>query len=236
MNIVDFAILAILGVGFMLGWYRGFVSTALNLATAIGAWLLSLILYTPLAAFILGRTSLDATLLYFTAGVEKLSDMSVATVSVDELGTERVQSIISTSELPKPIESMMLNNINNRAFADQGVVTLGDYFNQTLINLTISLISFLTIYLFIRIICMFAIAIANRVKPYPILKKYDRTCGGGAGVLHAIIVVLVIFSILPIVVSILPSESGVYSMIQSSFFGRLFFNVNLIFKALKSVL
>ena len=33
MNLIDLGIIAVLGIGFILGWYKGFLTTALNLAS-----------------------------------------------------------------------------------------------------------------------------------------------------------------------------------------------------------
>ncbi len=235
MNIIDLAIIAILALGFGLGWYKGFLVTALNLGSYVISWVASFAGYKMLASFILEKTNLDNTLLYLTAGVEKLSDMTVANVDVSQLPDERVVSIIETSELPKPIESMMTNNILNRVFADQGITTLSDYFNQTIINLSLSLISFLIIFLAVRIISMFVIGLIDHVIDLPVLKQFDKIIGGAAGVLQAVFIVAVIFAIIPIAMSVLPVEN-LDNLIQGSLLGRLFFNNNIIFGILKSVL
>ena len=132
MNVIDLAIIAILGIGFLLGWYKGFLVTALNFASHVLSWVVAVFTYPALASLISQKTNFNNTLLYFTGGAEKLSDMSVANVDINVLGQERIQEIISTSKLPEPIENMMLDNILNNAFASQGISTLSDYFNQTI--------------------------------------------------------------------------------------------------------
>ena len=126
MNIIDLGIILVLGIGFLLGWHKGFLVTVLNLASYVVSWIIAVASYSSLASFILEKTNFDNTLLYFTAGAEKLSDMSVANVSITELGFEKIQNIISTSDLPKPIDNMMMDNIVNSAFASQGITTLSD--------------------------------------------------------------------------------------------------------------
>ncbi len=235
MNIIDLGIILVLGLGFLLGWYKGFLVTALNVASYFVSWIIAVASYSSLASFILEKTNFDNTLLYFTAGAEKLSDMSVANVSINELGFEKIQEIISTSNLPKPIEGMMLDNIVNNAFASQGITTLSDYFNQTLINLSLSLISFLIIFFAVKLVCTFAIGLVDYVVKLPVLKQFDKVIGGGIGVLQAAIFVWVVFAIVPILMSVLPLEDF-NNLIQGSLLGRLFFNGNIIFNVLKSVL
>ena len=235
MNIVDLGIILVLAIGFLLGWYKGFLVSILNVAAYVVSWIIAVASYSSLASYILEKTNFDNTLLYFTAGAEKLSDMSVANVSITELGFEKIQNIISTSNLPKPIESMMMDNIINSSFASQGITTLSDYFNQTLINLSLSLISFLIIFFAVKLICTFIIGLVDYLVKLPVLKQFDKIIGGGLGVLQAAIFVWVVFAIVPILMSVLPLENF-NELIQGSLLGRLFFNGNIIFNVLKSVL
>lgn len=235
MNLVDLAIIAVLALGFGLGWYKGFLTTALNFASYIVAWIASVAFYRPLASFILEKTNFDNTLLYLTAGVEKLSDKTVANADITTLGSERITEIINSSNLPKPIAGMIQDNIFNQSFASQGITTLSDYFNQTIINLSLGLISFLIIFLAIRLISMFVIALADNVAHFPVLKQFDKLIGGCAGVLQAAFVICILFAIMPIAMSVLPLEN-INNMVQASLLGRLFFNGNIIFNILKSVL
>lgn len=235
MNIIDLGIIAILALGFGLGWYKGFLVTALSLASNVVSWIAAFAGYKALASFILEKTNLDNTLLYLTAGVEKLSDMTVANVDVATLPQERIVDIIQSSELPTPIASMMTNNILNRVFAAQGITTLSDYFNQTIINLSMGLISFLIIFLVVKIVSIFVIGLVDHVVELPVLKQFDKIIGGAAGVLQAVFIVAIIFAIVPIAMSVLPIENF-NELIQGSLLGRLFFNNNIIFGVLKSVL
>ncbi len=235
MNIIDLVIILVLGVGFMIGWYKGFLITVLNVGAYIVSWVIAVLAYPALASSILEKTNFGNTLLYYTAGAEKLSDMSVANVSIYDLGYEKIQEIISTSNLPKPIEGMMMDNIVNSAFASQGISTLSDYFNQTLINLSLSLISFLIIFFAVKLICTFVIGLVDYIVKLPVLKQFDKVIGGGVGVLQAAVFIWVVFSIIPIAMSVLPLEN-VNDLIQGSLLGKMFFNGNIIFNVLKSVL
>ncbi len=235
MNIVDLGIIILLAVGFLIGWYRGFLVTVLNVASYVLAWIVSFAGYSSLASFILQKTNFDNTLLYFTAGAEKLSDMTVANVDINTLSSERITEIINTSNLPKPIADMMNDNILNQVFADQGITTMSDYFNQTIINLSLSLISFLIIFIAVRLISIFVIGLVDHVVHLPVLKQFDSLLGGGIGILQAAVFVCIIFAIVPIAMSVLPLENF-NNLIQGSLLGRLFFNGNIIFNVLKSVL
>lgn len=234
MNAVDLGVIIVLALGFILGWYKGFLVSALNLCSYVVSWIVAYFTYPQLASYF-HQTDLGSTLLYYTAGAEKLSDMSVANVPVQEIGFDRIKNILSMSEIPQSIETMMLENIQNGVFSSMGISTLSDYFNQTLINLSLSLISFLLIFFAVKLICMFIIGFVDFVVKLPILKQCDKIIGGAVGVLQSTVFVWVVFAIVPILMSVLPLQDF-NTLIQESFLGKLFFNGNIIFNVLKSVL
>ena len=234
MNIIDLGIVIILALGFILGWYKGFLVSALNLGSYVISWVIALCTYSTLASYI-QHTKLGSTLLYFAAGAEKLSDMSVANVPVNEIGFERIKQILSTSGIPNAVEGMMLENIETNAFQSLGITTLSDYFNQTLINLSLSLLSFLIIFFAVKLVCLFIIGLVDYVVKLPVLKQCDKIIGGVIGVLLATVAVWVILSVLPIFMSVLPLDD-LSELIKGSFLGNLFFEHNIIFNVLDSVI
>ena len=113
MNFIDLIVLVLLGIGFLIGYYKGFVNTVANAASFVVAYLFALIFHGSLAGWILDSTSFGDSLLYYTAGAEKLSDMTIANVDVATLSVDRITEVITTSGLPKPIETQMQYNIIN---------------------------------------------------------------------------------------------------------------------------
>ena len=55
MNIVDYIIIAIIGVSVIMGMYRGFVSGVLNLISLLGALLIAYLTYPQLAEVLQGN-------------------------------------------------------------------------------------------------------------------------------------------------------------------------------------
>jgi len=231
MNIIDLAVLFMLGIGFLIGWYKGFLYTVVNSASFFIAWLLAFIFNGPLSSLIYRNSEISKSLLYYTAGAEKLSDMTIANVDVAELSVSKIQEVISTSGLPKPIATQMEQNILRQVFYEDGIYTMSDYFNQTIINLALNLICFLMIYFAVRIISVFIIELVDKVYSLPVLKTKDSLYGGLFGLLQGAMIAFVVFSVIPLFFSILPLDS-VNALIQESLLGRLFFNANIIFNVL----
>ena len=127
MSIFDLLVLLMLGLGFLIGWYKGFLNTLANIASLFVAWLMAFLFNGALASLFNAKTNLGQTLLYYTAGAEKLSDMTVANADVASLSVERIHDIISTSALPAPMANQLEYNIVNQVFFQDGIVTLSDY-------------------------------------------------------------------------------------------------------------
>ena len=52
MNLIDLCIIGILALGFLLGWYKGFLVSALNLASYVLSWVIAALSYSALASHI----------------------------------------------------------------------------------------------------------------------------------------------------------------------------------------
>ena len=59
MNIIDLGIIVVLGLGFLLGWYKGFLVTVLNVASYFVSWIIAVASYSSLASFILEKTNFE---------------------------------------------------------------------------------------------------------------------------------------------------------------------------------
>ena len=55
MNVVDIAILLVLGITILGGWYRGFVSAALGVMATLLAWIIAAACISPVAGLIKGN-------------------------------------------------------------------------------------------------------------------------------------------------------------------------------------
>jgi len=150
MNYIDYGILAVIGISSLIGMYYGFTVSFLNILSYICSWLGSLILYPVLSKFIVNRYPdfLDK-LIYYTEGASKIS-MDERTISVASLSQEKISEIINISGLPSPFNKLLESNLLKGSI--QGLENLGQYFDYTIANVIINLISFLVIFFIIKII------------------------------------------------------------------------------------
>ncbi len=226
MNLLDLAIVAILALFMLSGLYKGFLSTVLNIGAYIVSWLIGLI-FMPLAAGgVKLNESLYSMMLYYTEGSEFINDIELSRTPISSISTSQLSSIISESDLPYPMGKEIPNNVANEAFADQGVTTLGDYFNQTIVCVFINILVFLFIFAIVRTLLALIIDGVDYAWVLPKLRKSDALLGGCVGIIRGMLAVFLIFMLLPILLTVLGDFDVVRDFIDGSFFVPFFYRSN----------
>ena len=158
----------------------------------------------------------------FISAVER-EDISIRTYS-----GLAINDIIASSNLPFPMGREIAKNIAREAFADQGIVTLGDYFNQTIVGVFINILMFLVCFLIIRTILSLVINGADYADPFPMLKSHDGIFGGALGLLRGMLALLLVFMLVPIVLTMLGQFDLITNMVDDSAMARVFYKLNLL--------
>ena len=135
-------------------------------------------------------------MLYYTEGSEFIANPEYVRMEISSLSTAEINDIIASSNLPFPMGREIAKNIAREAFADQGIVTLGDYFNQTIVGVFINILMFLVCFLIIRTILSLVINGADYADPFPMLKSHDGIFGGALGLLRGMLALLLALTLL----------------------------------------
>ena len=224
--LLDIAVIGVLVLFAFYGIYKGFLSSALHVVGSIVAWLVSLIFYPVLSGALAGNTDIINTLLYYTEGSSNISDVQLLNQQVTALPKETIQQIVADANLPQPLGGLLETNILQQVFPDN-ISTLAEYFDYTLANIMLNIISFLIIFIAIKLIFMLIIKLTDVVTKLPILKQLNKTFGAVAGVVRGIFLMYVVFSIVPIVLTIIPNEV-LSATFENSLFSTIFYKGNII--------
>lgn len=228
MNIIDAVSIAIVILFVLLGVYKGFQNTLLS----IGAYVISALLaflFKPLAAAgVKGNASLYNMMLYYTEGSEFISNPEYVRAEISSLSTAEINDVISSSNLPYPMGREVAKNIAREAFADQGVVTLGDYFNQTIVGVFINILVFLLLFALIRLLLSLVINGADYADPFPMLRRHDALLGGALGLIRGMLALLLLFMLVPIALTVLSQFDLIISMVDESAAARVLYRLNLL--------
>lgn len=227
MNLIDIAVIGVLALFILHGIYKGFLPTLLSIGAYILAWLVAIVLLTVGSNSIRGSEKLFNTMLYYTEGSEYVNDVELARKSIDEISTDTLNAVFAKADLPYPMAKNIADNIARESFAENGITTLGDYFNQTIVIVFINILVFITMFAIIRIILAFIINGVDYAWTLPKLRVADRAIAGGIGLIRGILAVFLLFMLLPIVLIVLQGKFAFLTdMVNDSMMAKFFYRTN----------
>lgn len=205
MNILDIAIWAVLGASIVFGLYSGFLGSLLNSAGMLLSYAFSWLFYRPLASWFHGHEDWVGQLVHYTEGASRIPSLELARSSISALTSEQIAQTVSQAGFPFPFGKLLLQNIEGRTLEASGAYTLGDYFNNTIVEVSVNLISFAMLFLLLYIGFSIAIAATNYTVKLPVLRTMDWLAGGVVGLGRGVMLALVACSLLPVILAVLPS-------------------------------
>lgn len=227
LNLLDYAILLVFALFLLGGVYKGFLNTLFSIGAFIVSWLLALLVVPLGARAVKSSESLFNMMLYYTEGSEYIADAELARAPIASLSTAEINDIVSRADVPYPMGKRILENIAGEAFAAEGVATIGDYFNQTIVCVFINILVFLVAFALIRLVLAFILSGVDYAWHLPLLRAGDGILGGGLGLVHGILALFLIFMLLPIGLVFLAGKlEFVTDMINGSFFAHFFYRSN----------
>lgn len=227
MNLIDIAVIGVLALFILHGIYKGFLPTLLSIGAYILAWLAAIVLLPVGSNSIRGSEKLFNTMLYYTEGSEYVNDVELARKSIDEISTDTLNAVFAKADLPYPMAKNIADNIARESFAENGITTLGDYFNQTIVIVFINILVFITMFAIIRIILAFIINGVDYAWTLPKLRVADRAIAGGIGLIRGILAVFLLFMLLPIVLIVLQGKFAFLTdMVNDSMMAKFFYRTN----------
>lgn len=227
MNLIDIAVIGVLALFILHGIYKGFLPTLLSIGAYILAWLAAIVLLPVGSNSIRGSEKLFNTMLYYTEGSEYVNDVELARKSIDEISTDTLNAVFAKADLPYPMAKNIADNIARESFAENGITTLGDYFNQTIVIVFINILVFIAMFAIIRIILAFIINGVDYAWTLPKLRVADRAIAGGIGLIRGILAVFLLLMLLPIVLIVLQGKFAFLTdMVNDSMMAKFFYRTN----------
>jgi len=207
MNIIDILILIIIGVSVIFGMHRGFISGVLSMAALIGAALLAFMTSGDLAAWLKGNETLVETLMYYTDAGSRVSNLDLSLMSISQVSSSSLAQILSSANLPAAFESAFITAVENAsASMTAGAMTIAELLSQTIVNVSISILSFLICFFLAYVVATFVIHLVNYVFELPVLRHLDALIGGIFGLARGVLLVFILFALIPIVLAVAPVE------------------------------
>lgn len=223
---VTVLILIILGMCILAGYYRGVIYSAVSLGLTLLSFFLALLMIPVVEGPVRKNESLYSSLLYYFEGFEAVSKTSVEMIHdpVSSLDSETVSEVVENAALPLPLGSAVSRNIRREAYAPRGITTLGDYFNQTVVDVVLNILSLLFLFIVFRVLFGFILRMIDYGRRgLPALKRFDPLFSCGIGFLHGVILLYIFFLLAPILLTIVPRLGR---MLVSSPLSGFFYRMN----------
>ncbi len=228
LNIVDYIIIGVVAISVLFGLYRGFVASVLSMGGGLISFLSSFALYPKLAALIQNNQELQRTLLHYTDASSRIGDLELALTNVINLGRDGIDQVLQNVNLPAPLDDILRVNLENLVYGTQGAAsTVTDYVSQTILQASINIICFLVCFVGLYIVISLGLNLIRAVFRLPVLKQLDSLAGGIFGILRGILICLVVFTLIPLVQTMVPLDF-ITELLNESTLAPIFLNGNLI--------
>lgn len=234
MNLLDIAIIIALVLFMLKGFYRGFLHTLAGIASYIVSWLLAMLFLPVISNAVQVDMKIMNIMLYYTEGSEYIKDVELSRLDISTIGSDQLRSILNSSNLPYPMAEKISKNIAKEAFSSQSISTLGDYFNQTIVCVFISILVFLALFVLFELVFSFIINGMDYTIPFHVLRHSDSLVGAGFGLVHGALFIFAVYTLLPIILTVMPFDF-IKTILNESFFSPFFYNSNFILSMIPGV-
>ena len=221
MNFVDIAILLVVGISVIYGFYHGFIQTVANLAAALLSIGAAFMFGPRVAGLFMANTGLTTMLSTYTDAVVRVGDYDLASSQVAGITQSTIDTILRSVKLPQPLADVLQQNLSTRAFEPTGVTTVNGYVSGTIIAAAVQVLSYLLVFAAAYVVLTFITSLIRHVADFPILKQMDWLAGGAFGLARGVVFVYLALLLVPLISTIVPTE-GVTKLIEQSTLAHLF--------------
>ena len=218
MNVIDYGIIGVIALCVLFGFYRGFIQSLLNLGGCLLSFAGSFWLFPRLSDAISANTEIVRLISSYTDSGSLLGDLDLSSRAVDALSTSNIEAIVSKANLPDPIGRLLQANLSQKVFSPLGNLanTVGDYVNQTILSVSINVLSFIVCFVLCFIVVTILVNLIKSVFRFPLLKQLDWLAGGAFGFVIGCVLCFVIFTAMPLLRSVIPLEQFQTLVAQSA--------------------
>ena len=224
-NIVDWMILAVIIVSVIYGLHRCFINGVLSVAAFIASAFLAFSLCGDLAGTLQQNKTLVDTLIYYTDAGSRISNLDLSLLPVSQVTESALAQILTSANLPSAFEEAFISSFSTAS----STTNIAQLLSQTIVGVSLSILSFLICFFIAYVVCTFLIHMIGYVFELPVLRHLDSLVGGVFGLIRGVLMVFILFSLVPIVLAVVPvdfvSEAVAASQLAPYFDSRIIMQV-----------
>ena len=154
-------------------------------------------------------------------------------MAASQLNDKELAVVVKNAGMPSPFDRAVTNNVKKQVYESRGIYSLGDYFNQTMVDTVLNILSLLLLFLIFRLAFGFVLRLIDfGAAGLPRLKRFDVPLSCGIGLLHGLFLVFVLFMLVPLALVVVPRLS---KFLEDSTMGEFFYSANLLLKMVPTI-
>ncbi len=210
MNIVDLALIFLILLSVLFGIYRGFLRSMINVLVLLLSFALALWISPLLSRVIAAKeNSILYRMIEYTEGASRIPSIEEARMDVAELTEDEINELVEAAAFTDPIPKLLKKNLTEQAYRKDGLITVEEYFNRSLVDITLNLFSCFVLAVFFYILFSILVACVDYVVQFPVLAIGDGVFGAVFGALRGVLLCMILFLAVPAVLSVIPSNISV---------------------------
>lgn len=210
---IDLIVIALVLLSTFLGYKKGLIGVAFKILSFLIAIVITILLYKPIANYIINYTSLDD---------------AISNTIVDKLSSTKIESgkvVKEESNLPEVVVDYINNGVEETV--NQAKDNVVQIVAKNLSENVIYIISMIGIFIITKIALLFAKVLLEAVSELPIIKQFNETGGILYGILRGILLIYIILAILSFVLPML-NKTTILAYINQTVLTQMLYNHNLI--------
>lgn len=217
--IIDLIIVVLFILSVWEGYKKGLTKSLLKIFTFILAIIISFILFKPISSFIINQTQID----------DNIQETIIKTFEEEDV-KENKQEIKEKKEA-KETPNIFYNYIEDKIMqvGDEAKEYVIETASREITDAIIDIIVFIVVFIISRIILIFIKAIADLITKIPVIKQFDELGGGIYGLLRAIVIIMILFTILAIVLPFMQDANSL-TIIDESILSKFIYENNMIIR------
>ena len=184
--IIDLVVIGLILLSTFLGYKKGLIGVAFKILSFLIAIVITLVLYRPIAGFIINNTpiakNIESTI------IEKLSSSKIEEGQIQKESTDLPNVVVNyiNSEITKTVNSTK----------DEIVVNIAKDLSENIVNIGVMI----AIFIIIRIALILEKVLLEAVAELPRVKQFNEAGGTIYGILRGILLIYLILAIISLII------------------------------------
>ena len=217
MNVLDIAVIAVIGIFAVMGFFRGLVKTCFSLVPGVVSIIIANRIYPTFSKF------LRTTPLYGIIENGIGNALGINSVSSEVAADEFINGL----SIPEFLKESLIENNNPVIYDILKATGVGDYISGYIASIFINIISMIVVTLFIVIIFKLVLMMLDIVTKLPVIHSFNSAGGFVFGLCQGVLIVWIVF-VLAVFFCSADKMAWFYAMLQNSTVALFVFNNNIL--------